>query len=314
MFRIAGTLCVAVLALAAGAQDGKKEPPKAAPDRVPGLVRAVEAVPTRGEWGEWLRHFRGDTHGAKDLVVLAVTLKSGQAPHPPHRHAEEEVMILTDGSGTWTVGDKETAARKGDVVYAAPWVLHGIKNTGDGPLTYYMVKWGGKGVPPPEKPAGERTAEADRPAVVKDRVKGSIHHGSGGSVDRIVGPVKVIDANTLEFADGTRVALDMVAPDPGQQGKIGGKLYPCGQEAAEFLRKHIGDRPVTVFDPKGNPRPYLGDENIKHTMAINGWALADHSSLHAAEIIARENKRGLWRGEFVDPAEWRAGKRLPGEK
>ena len=49
-------------------------------------------------------------------------------------------------------------------------------------------------------------------------------------------------------------------------------------------------------------------------MVANGWALADHSSLHAAEIIARENERGLWRREFVDPDAWRAGKRLPGER
>jgi endonuclease YncB( thermonuclease family) len=49
-------------------------------------------------------------------------------------------------------------------------------------------------------------------------------------------------------------------------------------------------------------------------MVVNGWALANHSSLHAAEIIARENKRGLWRGQFVRPDEWRAGKRLPEEK
>jgi endonuclease YncB( thermonuclease family) len=59
---------------------------------------------------------------------------------------------------------------------------------------------------------------------------------------------------------------------------------------------------------------YVGDTNIKHAMVINGWALANHSSLHPAEIIARENKRGLWRGQFVIPAEWRVGKRLPGEK
>ena len=59
---------------------------------------------------------------------------------------------------------------------------------------------------------------------------------------------------------------------------------------------------------------YVGDTNNKHAMVINGWALADHSSLHAAEIIARENKRGLWRGQFVPPKEWRAGKGLPGEK
>jgi hypothetical protein len=48
-------------------------------------------------------------------------------------------------------------------------------------------------------------------------------------------------------------------------------------------------------------------------MIVNGWALADHSSLHADEIIARENRRGLWRGRFVHPDTWRAGVRLPGE-
>ena len=117
------------------------------------LVRAKDAVPTRGEWGEWLRYFRGQTHGARDLVVLAVTLKPGQAPHPPHRHAEEEFMILAEGAGTWRVDDKDFPAVKGDALYAAPWSTHGIKNTGDGPLTYYMVKWRGKGVEAPAMPA-----------------------------------------------------------------------------------------------------------------------------------------------------------------
>ena len=36
--------------------------------------------------------------------------------------------------------------------------------------------------------------------------------------------------------------------------------------------------------------------------------------LTVAEIAARENKRGFWRGKFIDPADWRDGKRLPGEK
>src|SRR5688500_1058641 len=58
-----------------------------------GIVRSEDAIPSRGEWGEWRRYFRGDTHGTKDMVVLAVTLKPGQAPHTPHRHAEEEFMI-----------------------------------------------------------------------------------------------------------------------------------------------------------------------------------------------------------------------------
>jgi endonuclease YncB( thermonuclease family) len=31
------------------------------------------------------------------------------------------------------------------------------------------------------------------------------------------------------------------------------------------------------------------------------------------EVIARENKRGMWRGKFVGPERWRKGERLPGE-
>ena len=153
--------------------------------------------------------------------------------------------------------------------------------------------------------------------VVKDRVKGSIHHGKGKKEwERIAGRALVIDAHTLQFGDGTQIALAVVAPELEQKGLIDGSLYPCGKEAAEFLRKLIGDRPVTCLLVADADRwvGYVGDTNITHAMVLNGWALADHSSLHGAEIIARENKRGLWRGQFLDPDDWHAGKRLPGEK
>jgi mannose-6-phosphate isomerase-like protein (cupin superfamily) len=90
------------------------------------------------------------------MVVLVVTLMPGQAAYPPHRHAEEEFMILTGGCGTWTLDGEEIAANKGAVVYAAPWTLHGLTNTGDAPLTYYMVKCNNKGVKAPERPVAEK--------------------------------------------------------------------------------------------------------------------------------------------------------------
>jgi endonuclease YncB( thermonuclease family) len=156
-----------------------------------------------------------------------------------------------------------------------------------------------------------------KPEVVRDRVKGSIHHAGGKSNwERITGKAKVLDARTLLFEDGTRIPLLIVAPDLDQMGMIDGLPYPCGEEAVEFLHKLIGDRPVTCFlvEAQGKWVGYVGDTNIEHEMIIKGWALANHSGMNPAEIIARENKRGLWRGKFVDPEEWRAGKRLPGEK
>ena len=165
---------------------------------------------------------------------------------------------------------------------------------------------------------GKKTEPGEeKPKVVRDRVKGSIHHAGGKSEwQRITGKAKVLDARTLLFEDGTRIPLLLVAPDLDQMGKLDGSLYPCGKEAAAFLRKLIGDRPVSCFlvEAQGKWFGYVGDTNIEHAMIINGWALAHHSGMNGAEIIARENKRGLWRGQFLDPDDWRAGKRLPGEK
>lgn len=78
----------------------------------------------------------------------------------------------------------------------------------------------------------------------------------------------------------------------------------------------MGDRTVTCYHVSGQEKwlAYVGDTNVTHELIINGWSLAHHSSVHAAEIIAHEQKRGLWRGKFIDRDEWRAGKRLPGEK
>ena len=163
----------------------------------------------------------------------------------------------------------------------------------------------------------------DQPKVIKDTLKGGIAHSPEDYV-RITGKPKVIDGNTIAFEDGVEIDISagMDAPLLEQKGLIGDKFYPCGKEAAEFLRKFIGDQTVTCFVSAGDrPRPgrrlqgicYVGRARVNHEMILNGWAVADHSLSVPAEIIARENKRGLWRGQFMAPKRWRKGERLPGE-
>ncbi len=56
--------------------------------------------------------------------------------------------------------------------------------------------------------------------------------------------------------------------------------------------------------------------DLSRNMVYTGWALADRGVTERyvpVEQEAREAKHGLWRGEFVAPWEWRAGKRLPVE-
>ena len=166
-----------------------------------------------------------------------------------------------------------------------------------------------------EKPASTK----DYSTVVRDRVPGSFLSPEAG-LRRISGRVKVLDAHTLVFDDGTEIELNggMDAPELEQKGLIGDAFYPCGKEAAEFLRKLIGDQRVTcfVFGNKGNKvrcACFIQETNLEIEMVRNGWALAHHEGMEAWEAIARENKRGLWRGKFVAPERWRKGERLPGE-
>lgn len=55
--------------------------------------------------------------------------------------------------------------------------------------------------------------------------------------------------------------------------------------------------------------------DLSEGMAYTGWALAlpgESTHYGAAEAGARSARRGLWRGDFVRPWEWRSGVRLRG--
>ena len=89
------------------------------------------------------------------------------------------------------------------------------------------------------------TKSGGHSSVVKETVT-----SSNGPWTRFTGPANVLNAYTLRFEDGTEADLryGMDAPEPWQKGLVGGTLSPCGKEAAEFLAKLIGDKPVAVFD------------------------------------------------------------------
>ena len=145
--RPSAVLLVSALALAA-VTSGQTKGSIAA-----GRVSWQEAPPTTGSWGELRAHFEGETYGLRDMLAATAVLRPGQQIHPPHRHAEEEFVIVTEGSGRWHLDGKEFPAAKGDAIYAAPWVMHGITNTGTTPLRFVVMKWNTKGVAVPTAPA-----------------------------------------------------------------------------------------------------------------------------------------------------------------
>jgi quercetin dioxygenase-like cupin family protein len=80
-------------------------------------------------------------------------IKPGVEIHPPHEHSDEEFLLVTQGSGEWSVDGEVFKANTGDMLYAAPWDEHGVKNTGDIDLVFVVFKWHSKGIAVPPKSA-----------------------------------------------------------------------------------------------------------------------------------------------------------------
>ncbi len=116
------------------------------------IVRQGEAKITKGDWGEMLRYFVGESPATRDVLVAVAVVQPGKAVHRAHRHAQEEYLMLVEGSGVWSVERKETPAKAGDVLYAAPWVYHGLTNTSAQPLKFAVFRYSSKGVEPPPRP------------------------------------------------------------------------------------------------------------------------------------------------------------------
>lgn len=85
-------------------------------------------------------HFNGPTKQLAALASGLVTLEPGAQPHPPHRHPEEEIMVVGEGTGEFSVNGVATPVKTGDMVFAESNVLHGVRNTGQTRMTFYFVK------------------------------------------------------------------------------------------------------------------------------------------------------------------------------
>jgi mannose-6-phosphate isomerase-like protein (cupin superfamily) len=86
-------------------------------------------------------YVQGDTPASTKFITGRFVLKPGQTPHTPHKHVEEEVMIIESGNGEIFCDGETTKIGPGSVMYTAPNAPHGIVNTGDKPIVFYFVKW-----------------------------------------------------------------------------------------------------------------------------------------------------------------------------
>lgn len=126
------------------------------------VISQDNAVEKLDEWGTFYTYYNGETYGTKDMLNGVAVINPGMQIHPPHTHAEEEFLMVLEGSGVWHLNGKEFSARAGDILYAKPWDIHGITNSGDTSLRFVVWKWNNKGVDLPVQ-----TTSLEKPQKVK---------------------------------------------------------------------------------------------------------------------------------------------------
>lgn len=172
----------------------------------------------------------------------------------------------------------------------------------------------------PTSPAGQRggSAPAALPVVLAERNVAAVPSGQPLARE-VSGPAQVIDGDTLDVA-GVRVRLHGVdAPETAQGCLADGETWACGREATRALLRRIDGRPVTCeardVDQYGRMVAVCrrDGQDVNAWLVAEGWALAyrRYSADYVdEEASARTAHRGMWRGEFVVPWDWRRGARL----
>ena len=91
--------------------------------------------------------FVGEACGAHQLRLHVSVINPGEAAHPPHQHAGEEIIFLFEGEGEATIGDEKHPMRAMSALFCPEHVMHGLRNSGSTPIKYAVIRV-------PEIPAG----------------------------------------------------------------------------------------------------------------------------------------------------------------
>ena len=154
-----------------------------------------------------------------------------------------------------------------------------------------------------------------RPSVPVLVIAVGFFMGAPLMAETIAGDAIVIDGRTLEVS-GQMVRLwGIDSPDLDQTCSWGQKVIPCGRLAQGALKDLIIGAEVRCELRQIQEEPlriavcFADSYDIGANLIHTGWALAlDPTSpvYRETERKAHTAKRGLWRGEFIRPADWRA--------
>ena len=144
-------------------------------------------------------------------------------------------------------------------------------------------------------------------------------HGREPIQADVAGRARVIDGDTIEVGSVRIRLFGLDAPESAQRCLAGSRHWPCGEQATRALVGRIDGRSVACEERDRDRYGRVvavcryGGQDVNAWMVREGWAMAyrRYSSAYVGEeAAAKAAKRGLWRGKFVPPWDWRRGDRL----
>jgi len=98
----------------------------------------LKATPTKQ--GEHRSVFDAPTPALAEFECHITTLNPGESPHPPHHHADEELMVIREGTLEAMQNGKTNIVTAGGIIFEASNEEHGLRNIGTNQATYFVFK------------------------------------------------------------------------------------------------------------------------------------------------------------------------------
>ncbi len=136
-----------------------------------------------------------------------------------------------------------------------------------------------------------------------------------GSDSVITGKAHVVDGDTVKIEGLSIRLMGIDAPERNQVCHKQKLAYPCGAASTLALKNMIGNSAIACHGWQKDiyqrllatcylSRQKASGQSLNQKMVRAGWAVS-YNDYSLDENHARNEKRGLWKGKFQLPSDWR---------
>ena len=107
----------------------------------PAVFDAAAFRPAVNPTGSVVQVVKQPTATLDELEMHVTTLNPGVASHPPHKHPNEELVIIREGTVETLSGGVWKRIGPGSIIFNASNSLHALRNVGARPAVYDVINW-----------------------------------------------------------------------------------------------------------------------------------------------------------------------------